>query len=159
MPDFTLPLRYSVLHGKWKWWLRTCRRGGGGMKGLPLVPCVSSKLQEVVCSISSLFILLYVRTILRWKVVLKLELLQNTNTAMVLQLREGSRARSLQIGSFLLRPALLSCVTVSLSSLQTSGVLSLLFVWSLIHALIGYMYTIVAPTNEHMHAKIRLYVQ
>lgn len=91
--------------GNRRWLLRAGERVAvEGMKELPLQPCVSCKLQEVACRLFPFYSFCF-GTILRWKVVLKLELLQNTNVLRILQLRERSHARSrnvysFQIGSF-----------------------------------------------------------
>jgi hypothetical protein len=119
------PLPYSVLHGELKITGENSERVAvDDIKGLPLQPCVSCKLQEVACRLFS-FYSFCVGTILRWKLVLKLELLQNTNAPRIQQLRERSHARSrnvysFQIGRSFLFFFLLSCVTARLYSSQTS---------------------------------------
>ena len=106
MPNFTSPLRYSVLHGELKMAVENWRTGRGGrhertaLATLCILQVAGSCMQVMFP-----FYLLCFGTILRWKVALKLELLQNMHVLRILQLRERSHARSrnvysFQIGSF-----------------------------------------------------------
>ena len=146
MPDFTLPLRYSVLRGELKMAVEKWRTGRGGRhEGTALATLCILQVAGSCMQVMFPFYSLCFGTNLRWKVVLKLELLQNTHVLRILQLRERSHARSrnvysFQIGSFFsFFSFLLYCITSSLSSWQTSVVISLLFVWSVICPLIEYV--------------------
>lgn len=121
MPEFTSPLRYSVLHGELKMAVENWRTGRGGKhEGTARATLCILQVAGSCTQVMFPFYSFCYGTSLRWKVVLKLELLQNTNVPRILQLRERSHAR--------IRTCTAFCITAGLSSSQTSVVISLLFV-------------------------------